>query len=491
MNLHRAAVLLAATVALSAAADVQPSKLPPPPVRDLVGGVAPAARPEGPDYRFAAIPFSLSSWDSSSWAVEGKVSGLVRAEGRRLVLTFGEPALLRAVPMGKDKPPRITGVRFLLVVDGKTSFNSRSTTELVPVGTTLPASGESFEVELPEEMTLEIGSEARGVLAPGLANTFLKMEIVMPGRDDKGVERAEWATCYADSSKTLFADRLVPGGHAAVCAKANTMRLALDWKCHGRVQDLVAAGANPHELESPPPTGAKRDTPLEEAVRAGDTNAVRTLLAAGADPNRVTHTYSPFELAATEGRVDLLEAMLRFGARRDAVGAHGYTPLMLAVHFNHPDAVRFLLRSGVDPNQQVPSQDPFWNGQTPLMHALRADQSEVRRLLFDAGANPARSMPNGFTALLLAAEQPGLDAFRFFLERGLRANAPGDRGYFAGITPFMSTAVRSDVKNMEEMLALGADPRLKDREGRDALYWAKHFKRDENAAWLERRLRTQ
>ncbi len=450
-----------------------------------------AEKPRKPDYRFPAFPFTLSTWDSNNWAVEARVSGRVRAEGRRLILTFGDPLLIRRTnPKQKNPPSVITSVQVLLAVDRSTSFSTIARSARIPVGKPLPAGREPLEVEMPEEITIELDEEPRGPLSPGLANTFLKLAVILPGRDDKGVAHAEWGYCYSDGGRTMFSDLLVEGGHKAVCAKADTLRRAFDWNCPERVQQLVAAGANPNALDARPQREEPRDSPLDVAVRKKDLAAAVVLLAGGADPNRRTDAYTPFELAAFNGRSVFIEPMLRAGARRDEVGDHGFTPLMLAVHANHPATVAALLRAGVDPNQRATNKkEPFWDGQTPLMYALHADQAEVRRLLLAAGANPTLAMPNGFNAFLLAAEQDGLHAFKQFLAQGIAVNAPGDRGFFHGITPFMSTAVRSDVKNMEAMVKLGADPRLRDRKGRDALSWARQFERKENAAWIERWLK--
>jgi len=450
--------------------------------------VAPVDRPKAeaagkPDYRFGAVPFTLSSWDSDDWAIEAKASGLVRAEGRRLILTFGDPLLIRrSNPRMRNPPSIVTSVQVLLVVENRTIARSAK----VDVATALPPGRGVLEIEMPEEMAIELAEEPRGRLSPGLANAHLRLSVALPGRDDKGVERPEWGYCYAEGKRTMFADMLVAGGHKSVCARADTLRRALDWDCPERVQQLVAAGANPRALD-PTPQREERDTPLEEAVRKNDITSALALLAAGADPNLRADVYTPFELAAYQGLTELIEPMLKVGALRDTVGPHGFSPLMLAANFNHPATVTALLRAGADPNQRATSKDdPFWEGQTALMYAMRADQAEVRRVLLDAGADPMRSMPNGFSAFLLAAEQDGLHAFREFLARGMPVNKPGDRGMFEGVTPFMSTAVRSNVKNMEAMVKLGADPRLRDKKGHDALYWARYFKRAENAAWLER-----
>src|SRR5215471_5910265 len=106
----------------------------PPPSRDPafqsrspVAPPAPAksATASKPDYRFAAVPFSLSSWDSNDWAIEAKATGLVRGEGRRLILTFGDPVTLRrSDPAQRNPPTVVTSVQVLLVVESEGAFRT-------------------------------------------------------------------------------------------------------------------------------------------------------------------------------------------------------------------------------------------------------------------------------------------------------------------------------------------------------------------------------
>ena len=79
-----------------------------------------------------------------------------------------------------------------------------------------------------------------------------------------------------------------------------------------------------------------------------------------------------------------------------------------------------------------------------------------------------------------------MHAFREFLARGHPVNASTQQGFFAGKTPFMSVAVRSRPEDLDALVRLGADPRLKDRSGHDALFWTKQFGREENVKWIER-----
>lgn len=120
------------------------------------------------------------------------------------------------------------------------------------------------------------------------------------------------------------------------------------------------------------------------------------------------------------------------------------------------------------------------------MHALEEEKADVRRLLLDAGANPLHPTADGFSPFLYASEHPRMHAFKEFLARGYPVNASTAQGFFAGKTPFMSVAVRSRREDLDELVRLGADPRLKDRSGNDALYWTRRFGREENAQWIER-----
>eukprot|EP00811_Abedinium_folium_P033032 NODE_6025_length_1712_cov_4.003785.p1 GENE.NODE_6025_length_1712_cov_4.003785~~NODE_6025_length_1712_cov_4.003785.p1 ORF type:complete len:397 (+),score=102.62 NODE_6025_length_1712_cov_4.003785:135-1325(+) len=105
------------------------------------------------------------------------------------------------------------------------------------------------------------------------------------------------------------------------------------------VELLLRAGAQP----SPPRTDADANTPLHDAVRRGDFEVARALLAHGADPNihnaagdGPLHTLLRFERLAPQTMTASLQlmalALLRAGANPLQIGECAELPIALAMH---------------------------------------------------------------------------------------------------------------------------------------------------------------
>lgn len=92
-----------------------------------------------------------------------------------------------------------------------------------------------------------------------------------------------------------------------------------------------------------------RETLLMEAIAAGDSAEVKSLLAAGVDINY--HDEGGWTIlgeSALSGNVEFAQAALSRGARVNARNQKGFTALMIAASANHPDVVRALLSAGAD-----------------------------------------------------------------------------------------------------------------------------------------------
>lgn len=149
-------------------------------------------------------------------------------------------------------------------------------------------------------------------------------------------------------------------------------------------------------------------TPLHWAAGQGDLLAVEQLLAAGADPDAITHIddfETPLEVAAAAGhtvvvqrlapltpRVDwerasqsgdvaLLRRLLAAGFDIDSSDAYGQTALMRAAHRGHLDAVTWLVDHGAD----LDHTSKFHL--SALMLAVIAGHQRVARTLCAAGAD--------------------------------------------------------------------------------------------------------
>ena len=144
----------------------------------------------------------------------------------------------------------------------------------------------------------------------------------------------------------------------------------------------------PDELAGDAPQPA-RDPAAErmmEALRVGDTTAVRKMLIGGSKSVNGT-------------------------------GRGGSTPLMYAALYSDAATVKALLQAGANPNLRNEA------GATPLMWAI--DSAEKTKLLLDAGAEVDARSNDGRTALTIATARVGAaDAVKLLLDRGAKFNAP-------------------------------------------------------------------
>jgi len=136
---------------------------------------------------------------------------------------------------------------------------------------------------------------------------------------------------------------------------------------------------------------------------------VPVLLLAGCTTHRQASSggLTPLIIAARDGSVPAVEALLRHGADPDLRGGvNGWTPLMHAVHKNQIGAARALLDGGA----QVDSRGR--SGETALMMAAGYGYTPMVELLLDRGADPRAETPDGDNVFMIAASGvPDIDHF--------------------------------------------------------------------------------
>lgn len=160
-------------------------------------------------------------------------------------------------------------------------------------------------------------------------------------------------------------------------------------------------------------------TPLLFAARVGDAESAKLLLDAGADPNdSLPDGTSALVLAAHSGQGNVGALLLDKGADPNALGS-GYTALHAAVLRSDLNLVKALLAHKADPNIRMTRGTPVRRdtmdfnllapliGSTPYLLAAKFVEPEIMRTLVAGGADPKLNMPNGATALMLAA---GMDS---------------------------------------------------------------------------------
>jgi uncharacterized protein len=170
-------------------------------------------------------------------------------------------------------------------------------------------------------------------------------------------------------------------------------------------------------------------TPLMFAARSGDAASARLLVAAGANPNdRRSDGMSALVMAAYSGRTDAAVVLVERGADPNDM-ATGYAPLHAAILKSDLELVKALLAHGANPNLRMTKGTPKRRdsedfnlpatliGSTPYLLAAKFAESEILRALEAGGADAGLAMPNGATALMLAA---GMGSAAIANRRGVR-----------------------------------------------------------------------
>jgi len=153
-------------------------------------------------------------------------------------------------------------------------------------------------------------------------------------------------------------------------------------------------------------------------------------------------TYALFE-AVSLGHFNVLQAFLEAGFSENTKNNRGVYLLNEAVRKGHTQIVEYLLNQGCELNQ--PSED---RENTPLMDGAAENQLEIVDLLLARGAELNHVSKNGQTALMLAIGQ----------------------GYY---------------EIAKHLIDGGADFRIKDKLGMDAVTYCKLFRHEEILNYLD------
>jgi ankyrin repeat protein len=194
------------------------------------------------------------------------------------------------------------------------------------------------------------------------------------------------------------------------------------------------------------------------AIRTNDLTQLRALISDKANINiKDKHGATPLMYAAAVGSVDALKTLLAAGADVKTRNAFDATALMWGI--TNPEKVRLLLDAGADVNAKSKQ------GMTALLIAASNGGSiDTVRLLVSKGANanpPAEiststsgppSRRPGPAALLAAANAGDLEMVRFFVEKGVDVNEPDKLGN----TPLQAAAAAGSVPMVRLLLAKGA-----------------------------------
>jgi len=165
-------------------------------------------------------------------------------------------------------------------------------------------------------------------------------------------------------------------------------------------------------------TAAGGSTPLIDAVKAGNHDAIRTLLKNTANVNvPEADGTTALHWAVRADDVETVQALLRAGAKANVANRNGITPLSLAALNGSRSVVEALIEAGADVNARLPQ------GQTALMMAARAGHVDTLNVLLSRGADvKAREEVLGETALIWAAAENHPDVIKALVAHGADVN---------------------------------------------------------------------
>jgi ankyrin repeat protein len=261
------------------------------------------------------------------------------------------------------------------------------------------------------------------------------------------------------------------------------------------------------------PVDANGNTPLDEAVLHNQAEAVRFLIAHGADVKRVhpADGRGPVHETAIKGFAGLIPILVDAGANPVLRDRSGQTPLDLALAYKNANVVAVLLKLGSRISEpQAAAEEametavlkgqveiarillesgfnvnkPTASGSTYLHDAALKNQRRIAELLLHCGAHLEALNQIGGTPLHDAALGGSVDVINLLLDQGANINA-ADRESSA--TPLMLAASLGRASAVAALLKRGADPALKDARGLTALDRAKKAEDPETIRLLENR----
>jgi ankyrin repeat protein len=228
-------------------------------------------------------------------------------------------------------------------------------------------------------------------------------------------------------------------------------------------------------------------SPLIEAARAGDREALLALIQRQSDVNAAEPDGSTaLHWAAYRDDLDSADQLLRAGANANAANDLGATPLWAAAQNGSAKMVRRLLEAGANPNATLSA------GETPLMVAARGGYLEVAEMLAAKGANTNARAARGQTALMWAVAQRHPDVVKILLAHGANVKTRSDtwsevmavppHGYLpynrsiphGADTALLFAARGGDLESAKLLVASGADVKDQDAWGVTAVTLAAH-----------------
>lgn len=348
----------------------------------------------------------------------------------------------------------------------------------------------------------------------GALRSLVKEHADVNAPEPDGTTALHWAAHANDADAVEILLRAGANAKTANRYGVTPLSEAATYGSAALVEALLKAGADPNTH-----TTERGETVLMTASRAGNADAVKTLLDHGADVNARESFRGQTALmwAAAENHADVVKLLLTHGADAKAhssdrdttppklmagtpaapISRGGLTALVFAARQGSIEAAKTLLDGGAEINEADA------DGHTPLLIAILNNHDDLAQMLIDKGADVNAGDKDGRTPLYTAVDQhdvdwsdrpfvketdklSSFDVIKSLVEHKANVNAQlkaapiikkaaqdnADRTIAAGGTAFMRAARSGDVEVMQYLMDHGADPKLSNKDGANALMLA-------------------
>ncbi|XP_053733918.1 ankyrin repeat and SOCS box protein 9-like isoform X2 [Synchiropus splendidus] len=196
-------------------------------------------------------------------------------------------------------------------------------------------------------------------------------------------------------------------------------------------------------------------SPVHDAAFNGRVLALRSLVAQGACVNLSTREQlTPLHAACLQGHAACVKVLLENAANVNLTSVDGHTALSHACGGGRASCAALLLRHGAAPGGSSPASS--------AMHVAAArGQPGCMEALVRHGADVDQRVPPSGSPLQVACSHQHLSAAEKLLQLGACVNSAA-----SGDSPLHIAARLSHQEMLSLLLSHGADPRLRNREGK-------------------------
>ncbi|KAM0940624.1 putative ankyrin repeat-containing domain-containing protein [Dioscorea sansibarensis] len=208
---------------------------------------------------------------------------------------------------------------------------------------------------------------------------------------------------------------------------------------------------------------------LHYAILCSNLRAIDTLLACGADCELPVKTsgkneFRPLHMAARLGNLMILQSLIDAKCDVNARTDSGETPLMLCARFKHEECLRVLVSAGADLGMVTST-----GATVSLIAALNKWSLTYQQTLLDlirSGRIPRSSNTNIFSPLMFVSRHGDVSALDVLLKHpGIHLDEQDENGYSA----IMITAQEGHVDAFRSLAFAGANVKLRNKAGETAI----------------------